>query len=99
MQDHTNEIGRFGSNDALDPRPESYSHAAEIAAILARHDLDRALLGRARVHVLVDSSTNRSTGFECPDCEGSPACRTCGEPTRPAVLDHLQRALRRRLAS
>jgi hypothetical protein len=60
-----------------------------------RIDLDRALLGHARLRVLVDPST----GFECPDCEGSPACRTCGEPTRPTVLDHLQRALRRRLAS
>lgn len=57
-------------------------------------DVDRALLGRARFHVLTSLA-----GFQCPDCDGDPDCATCGEPTRPGVLDHLQRALRRRLAS
>lgn len=33
----------------LDPRPESYGHAAGIAAMLARHDRERAATpGRAR---------------------------------------------------
>jgi hypothetical protein len=62
---------------------------------IGRFELDRALLGQARVHVLLTPSSS----FACPDCAGDPACPTCGEPTRPSVLDHLQRALRRRLAS
>lgn len=71
-------------------------HRFHSADPLAGAGLAQVLLGKARLHVLVNSSTNR---FECPDCVGDVACATCGEPTRPAVLDHLQRALRRRLAS
>lgn len=36
--------------------------------------------------------------FECPDCTGDPACPTCGEPTRPAVLIWLQGQLEEALA-